>query len=174
MHPWNILLLYHKCRPAEKAETTTFFSIFEHQVWHKGIFQNGGENKQKTHYQEPFEGFDVGNLWKGGPGTTNQRCHGEYSGDPHGNPGSCLLTIHPETDPGQSHDQVTWKINLQKERRMRITNRYERKYESGHLVLDNNGYAYIRLISQKKEGFWRLSVKKNNKTLYSRNCNWFP
>lgn len=145
------------------------FSIFEHQVWHKGIFQNGGENKQKTHHQEPFEGFDVGNLWKGGPGTTNKRCHGEYSGDPHGNPGSCLLTIHPETDPGQSHDQVTWKINLQKERRMRMTNRYERKYESGHLVLDNNGYATIRLILQKKRG-----ILKKNKTLYSRKCNWFP
>ena len=50
---------------------------------------------------------------------------------------------------------------------MRIANKYARKYESRHLVLDNNGYAYIRLISQKKRGILTSQRNKNKIKLYT-------
>lgn len=111
---WRSLFTHLVMLLTHRLSFPFFHAIPKHQIRDEGIFQNSRKHKQEAHYQKPFQRFDVRDLWQGGPGTTNQRCHGEHSGDSHGNPCSRLFTIHPETDPGQHHDQIARQVNLKK------------------------------------------------------------
>lgn len=51
-----VMLLFHA------ALCSFLFSLLEHQIRNKGIFQNGGKHEQEAHYKKPLQGFDVRHL----------------------------------------------------------------------------------------------------------------
>ena len=51
-----VMFLSH-CNPV-----SLFLSLLEHQIRHKGVFQDGGKHEQKAHHKKPFQGLNVRNL----------------------------------------------------------------------------------------------------------------
>ena len=51
-----VMFLPH-CNPV-----SLFLSLLEHQIRHKGVFQDGGKHEQKAHHKKPFQGLNVRNL----------------------------------------------------------------------------------------------------------------
>lgn len=51
-----VMLLFH-------ADLFSFlFSLLEHQIGNKSVFQNCGKHEQEAHYEKPLQRFDIRHL----------------------------------------------------------------------------------------------------------------